>query len=180
MTSSNSFDRSNRFNLLNQKSGSTANYRSGYENHARQQSSIAGFTRHNTAPFAAGRCVFRHQCGIFQSLPASSLSLLSQNRQRSVSPLFPLLSAQSADKTVHTAKMETNSDTVPSIVVYGKKLAGSIVKEKLAACVNIVPGIESVYEWEGKINSDPEELLIIKTRQSLLEALTEHIKANHE
>ncbi|XP_039053238.1 protein CutA, chloroplastic-like isoform X3 [Hibiscus syriacus] len=84
--------------------------------------------------------------------------------------------------------MEANSDSVPSIVVYvtvpnreaGKKLAGSIVKEKLAACVNIVPGIESVYEWEGKINSDPEELLIIKTRQSLLEALTEHVKANHE
>ncbi|KAK8505159.1 hypothetical protein V6N13_026027 [Hibiscus sabdariffa] len=103
-------------------------------------------------------------------------------------PSVPLLSTQSADKTSPAVKMEANSDTVPSIVVYvtvpnreaGKKLAGSIVKEKLAACVNIVPGIESVYEWEGKINSDPEELLIIKTRQSLLEALTEHVKANHE
>lgn len=84
--------------------------------------------------------------------------------------------------------MEGNSDTVPSIVVYvtvpnreaGKKLANSIVKEKLAACVNIVPGIESVYQWQGEIQSDAEELLIIKTRQSLLEALTEHVKANHE
>ncbi|KAE8666770.1 Protein CutA [Hibiscus syriacus] len=69
--------------------------------------------------------------------------------------------------------MEANSNTVPSIVVYvtvpnreGKKLAGSIVKEKLAACVNIFP--------------DPEELLIIKIRQSLLSALTEHVNANHE
>ncbi|KAL2637918.1 hypothetical protein AAZV13_06G086100 [Glycine max] len=62
----------------------------------------------------------------------------------------------------------------------GKKLAESIVKEKLAACVNRVPGIESVYQWEGKIQTDSEELLIIKTRQSLLEALTEHVKANHE
>ncbi|XWS23962.1 hypothetical protein CRYUN_Cryun28dG0060600 [Craigia yunnanensis] len=41
-------------------------------------------------------------------------------------------------------------------------------------------GLESVYQLEGKINTDPEELLIIKTRQSLLEALTEHVKANHE
>ncbi|KAL2655772.1 hypothetical protein AAZV13_04G084600 [Glycine max] len=62
----------------------------------------------------------------------------------------------------------------------GKKLAESIVKEKLAACVNRVPGIESVYQWEGKIQTDSEELLIIKTRQSLLEALTEHVKTNHE
>ncbi|KAB2023690.1 hypothetical protein ERO13_D06G032400v2 [Gossypium hirsutum] len=97
-------------------------------------------------------------------------------------------STQSADKTVQAVKMEGNSNIVPSIVVYvtvpnreaGRKLAGSIVKEKLAACVNIVPGLESVYLWEGKINSDPEEMLIIKTRQSLLEALTEHVKANHE
>ncbi|XP_014501129.1 protein CutA 1, chloroplastic isoform X2 [Vigna radiata var. radiata] len=89
----------------------------------------------------------------------------------------------------HSAiRMEANSTTVPSIVVYvtvpnkdaGKKLAESIVTEKLAACVNRVPGIESVYQWEGKIQTDSEELLIIKTRQSLLEALTEHVKANHE
>nr|XP_016482037.1 PREDICTED: protein CutA, chloroplastic-like [Nicotiana tabacum] len=84
--------------------------------------------------------------------------------------------------------MEGSSKIVPSIVVYvtvpnkelGKKLAGSIVKEKLAACVNRVPGVESVYEWEGEVQTDSEELLIIKTRESLLEALTEHVKANHE
>ncbi|GKV33602.1 hypothetical protein SLEP1_g42089 [Rubroshorea leprosula] len=91
-------------------------------------------------------------------------------------------------QTVYAVAMERSSNTVPSIVVYvtvpnreaGKKLAESIVKAKLAACVNIVPGLESVYEWEGKIHTDPEELLIIKTRESLLEALTQHVKANHE
>ncbi|KAF5456029.1 hypothetical protein F2P56_025545 [Juglans regia] len=95
---------------------------------------------------------------------------------------------QSPAKSVHTIRMEGSSNTVPSIVVYvtvpnkelGKKLAESIVREKLAACVNRVPGIESVYEWKGEIQTDNEELLIIKTRQSLLEALTEHVKANHE
>ncbi|XP_010272941.1 PREDICTED: protein CutA 1, chloroplastic-like isoform X2 [Nelumbo nucifera] len=77
---------------------------------------------------------------------------------------------------------------VPSIVVYvtvpnreaGRKLAESIIKEKLAACVNIVPGIESLYRWQGEIHQDSEELLIIKTREPLLEALTEHVRANHE
>jgi len=44
----------------------------------------------------------------------------------------------------------------------------------------ILSGIESVYWWEGKVQSDAEELLIIKTRESLLDALTEHVKANHE
>uniref|UniRef100_A0A803LUW9 Uncharacterized protein n=2 Tax=Chenopodium quinoa TaxID=63459 RepID=A0A803LUW9_CHEQI len=84
--------------------------------------------------------------------------------------------------------MAATSNTVPSIVVYvtvpnkeaGKKLAASIVKERLAACVNRVPGIESVYEWNGEIQTDSEELLIIKTRESLLDALTEHVKVNHE
>ncbi|XP_062111300.1 protein CutA, chloroplastic [Humulus lupulus] len=106
-------------------------------------------------------------------------------------PFVPLLkskfSTQTPAKSSSSIRMESGSDTVPSIVVYvtvpnkeeGKKLAESIVREKLAACVNRVPGIESVYEWEGKIQSDTEELLIIKTRQSLLEALTKHVEENH-
>ncbi|KAK8967481.1 hypothetical protein KSP40_PGU015086 [Platanthera guangdongensis] len=93
------------------------------------------------------------------------------------------VSAQAFDSTGMAA-----STIVPSIVVYvtvpnreaGKKLAESIINEKLAACVNIVPGIQSVYWWEGKVQSDSEELLIIKTRESLLNPLTEHVKANHE
>ncbi|KAK1288794.1 hypothetical protein QJS10_CPB19g01536 [Acorus calamus] len=95
---------------------------------------------------------------------------------------------KSTVRGIHSTRMEAASSTVPSIVVYvtvpnkeaGKKLAESIVKERLAACVNIVPGIESVYWWDGKVQTDSEELLIIKTRESLLESLTEHVKSNHE
>uniref|UniRef100_A0A453D1S9 Protein CutA, chloroplastic n=1 Tax=Aegilops tauschii subsp. strangulata TaxID=200361 RepID=A0A453D1S9_AEGTS len=97
-------------------------------------------------------------------------------------------SVPSMNWAISSARMESTSTTVPSIVVYvtvpnreaGKKLSASIISEKLAACVNIVPGIESVYWWEGKVQTDAEELLIIKTRESLLNALTEHVKANHE
>ncbi|XP_058088024.1 protein CutA, chloroplastic isoform X2 [Magnolia sinica] len=70
--------------------------------------------------------------------------------------------SQSSAKAIQSTRMEGNASTVPSIVVYvtvpnkeaGKKLAGSIIKEKLAACVNRVPGIESVYWWEGEINAN--------------------------
>ncbi|KAL5098130.1 hypothetical protein RYX36_002457, partial [Vicia faba] len=100
------------------------------------------------------------------------------------------LGSKFSNKSSNFVQMEgnTSNTTVPSIVVYvtvpnkeaGKKLSESIVKEKHAACVNRVPGIESVYLWEGKIQTDSEELLIINTRQSLLEALTDHVKANHK
>ncbi|XP_008795180.1 protein CutA 1, chloroplastic-like [Phoenix dactylifera] len=105
---------------------------------------------------------------------------------------FPFLRSkfvsQTTARNLHATRMEAASTTVPAIVVYvtvpnkqaGKKLAESIIKEQLAACVNRVPGIESVYWWDGKVQIDSEELLIIKTRESLLNALTDHVKANHE
>ena len=50
---------------------------------------------------------------------------------------------------------------------------------KLAACVNIIPGITSVYEWEGKIENDEEMLMMIKTRTAVIPALSEYVKKNH-
>jgi periplasmic divalent cation tolerance protein len=79
------------------------------------------------------------------------------------------------------------TDYTPAVVVYvtvpnketGSKLAHSIIENKLAACVNQIPGVESTYLWQGKVETDSELLLIIKTRQSLLQQLTDHVTANH-
>jgi len=68
--------------------------------------------------------------------------------------------------------------TVPSLDV-GKQIARYVVQKKLAACVNIVPQLTSVYEWEGKLEEDIESMLIIKTKQNALESLKDAIKDLH-
>lgn len=57
----------------------------------------------------------------------------------------------------------------------GKKL----VQEKLAACVNIVDGMESIYRWEGEIVEDNEAILIAKTPYHNVKELTERVKELH-
>ncbi|XP_001607859.2 protein CutA homolog [Nasonia vitripennis] len=68
--------------------------------------------------------------------------------------------------------------TVPREDV-AKKLAHGIVTKKLAACVNIIPKITSVYEWKSEINEDSELLLMIKTRTDTIDALTKYVRENH-
>lgn len=60
-----------------------------------------------------------------------------------------------------------------------KKIARSVISNKLAACVNIIPNIQSIYEWEGRINEDLEYLLMIKTTTANVEELTTYVRDNH-
>ena len=60
-----------------------------------------------------------------------------------------------------------------------RHLAERLVGERLAACVNIVPGLESVYEWQGQVEHDNEVLLIIKTNAERYPLLEEAIRQNH-
>lgn len=59
-------------------------------------------------------------------------------------------------------------------------IADSLVSSKLAACVNIVKGIESVYQWQGKIEHDKEILLIIKTKKNLFSQVEQAIQERHD
>ncbi|MBW2262191.1 MAG: divalent-cation tolerance protein CutA [Deltaproteobacteria bacterium] len=68
--------------------------------------------------------------------------------------------------------------TVPDEEV-GASLARTIVDERLAACVNLVPGLRSIYSWKGEIQDDREVLLIAKTRGSLFGVLRERIVSLH-
>ena len=58
-------------------------------------------------------------------------------------------------------------------------LARHLVEEKLAACVNRVPGVQSVYWWQGKVEESSEELLIAKTDKLKVKALIKAVKAKH-
>jgi periplasmic divalent cation tolerance protein len=59
------------------------------------------------------------------------------------------------------------------------QMARALVEERLAACVNIVDGVHSVFRWEGKLHEDQEVLCLIKTRPDLLPALIERVQTLH-
>ena len=59
-------------------------------------------------------------------------------------------------------------------------IASTLVDENLAACVNIVPSITSIYKWEGSVQTDAELLIIIKTQQSKFNDVEKRIKELHE
>jgi periplasmic divalent cation tolerance protein len=60
-----------------------------------------------------------------------------------------------------------------------KTLADSILRARLAACVTRLPGAQSRYWWQERIEEAQEELLLIKTTDDLTQALQAHIRAHH-
>jgi periplasmic divalent cation tolerance protein len=60
-----------------------------------------------------------------------------------------------------------------------KRLANVLVAERLAACVNILSGVTSVYRWQGKIEEASELLLLAKTTRARLPALIRRVKSLH-
>lgn len=59
------------------------------------------------------------------------------------------------------------------------RIARTLVEEHLAACVNLVPGVRSVYRWQGQLQEDAEVLLVVKTRADRVAALAERLRAVH-
>lgn len=60
-----------------------------------------------------------------------------------------------------------------------ERLARLAIERELAACVNLVPGLRSIYRWQGRICEDGEVLLLLKTRSALVPALREQLVAAH-
>jgi periplasmic divalent cation tolerance protein len=62
---------------------------------------------------------------------------------------------------------------------FAEKLAKMVLKRRLAACVNILGEVKSLYWWKGNLDSASESLLLIKTRSELLESLEQVVKRAH-
>ncbi len=76
------------------------------------------------------------------------------------------------------------SDTVVILITTGTdeeahKIAHVLLVQRKAACVNIVPGVDSLFWWQDKIDSAQESLLIIKTKASLLDEIITSVKGIH-
>jgi periplasmic divalent cation tolerance protein len=61
----------------------------------------------------------------------------------------------------------------------GETLARCLLEQRLAACVNLVPGCRSLYWWDNAICCDDEVLMIVKTAAAQLDELTAHVLSNH-
>ncbi|CAG9795357.1 unnamed protein product [Diatraea saccharalis] len=93
-------------------------------------------------------------------------------------PNFVVSHANMSTESVDADKYSVAYVTVPNNDV-GKTIGHGLVKNKLAACVNIIPQVTSIYEWKNEINEDNEALLMIKTRTSQVDKLTEYVRSNH-
>jgi periplasmic divalent cation tolerance protein len=68
--------------------------------------------------------------------------------------------------------------TVPNEEV-GVTIARALLEQRLVACVNIVPGLRSLYRYQGKLEDEREHLLVIKTRRALYERLEARVRELH-
>lgn len=60
-----------------------------------------------------------------------------------------------------------------------ERIAHALVAEMMVACVNVIPGVTSVYRWEGQVQSDQEWLLVAKSRGDVLDELVRRVQALH-
>jgi periplasmic divalent cation tolerance protein len=64
-------------------------------------------------------------------------------------------------------------------IAEAREIGRSVVEKKLAACANIVPGVESIYRWKGKVERAREVLIVVKTTANRLPALEREVKRLH-
>ncbi len=64
-------------------------------------------------------------------------------------------------------------------VPQAQKIADALVLDKLIACANIIPGVQSIFSWQGKVDKGKEVLLILKTKKILFKKVAARVKALH-
>lgn len=94
---------------------------------------------------------------------------MSRARTSAGSPRSPLRTARSTCIVLSTAGNPSQA----------RRLALQLVRERAAACVNVVPRIESVYWWKGRVERGGESLLILKTTRGRLATLCRKLKSLH-
>jgi periplasmic divalent cation tolerance protein len=60
-----------------------------------------------------------------------------------------------------------------------RRIGRTLVEERLAACVNVVPGVSSIYRWRGAVEEASEVLMLVKTRAARADALAARVQALH-
>lgn len=76
-----------------------------------------------------------------------------------------------SERVIVLSTVATEADAV--------RIARALVEGGLAACVNVVSGVRSIYRWKGEVQEDEERLLVIKTRRDRFEALRETLVSMH-
>jgi periplasmic divalent cation tolerance protein len=90
----------------------------------------------------------------------------------------------SRNKQVKERQAMKGADRIIVLIAAGseeqaRKIAELLVEEKQAACVNVVPRVDSLFRWKGKIDSARESLLLVKTRASLLPQIISLVEGIH-
>lgn len=60
-----------------------------------------------------------------------------------------------------------------------KEIAIKLLEEKIAACINIIPTVDSIYLWKGKIEQDSESIMVVKTKSRLVEEVIKRVEEIH-
>jgi periplasmic divalent cation tolerance protein len=85
------------------------------------------------------------------------------------------MNAEGRGKEVNVRIVLVTAPDVDSAII----LVRRVVQERLAACGNVIPGLTSVYRWEGEIQEDPEALIILKSTQDGIERLRRRVEELH-
>ncbi len=83
-----------------------------------------------------------------------------------------------AGETIATDRHRLVLVTVPT-TADGERIGRTLVEERLAACVNVVPGLRSIYRWQGAVETADEALLLVKTTAAAFEALATRVRSLH-